>query len=242
METNATNSWKKVISDKFPFLAGTTALGYLIAYFFQVGIALYYGYPEDFIFFDLSTLLKSIAILYTALILFVAPISLLGVFKFKKILYLVAPVLSIALYYVSFGLQNPLVFFNNTTSISYMIIISTFSLPIFYANLIINSLEGSLQSMSRLFLMAVTALSLVTVPFFIGQVTSFKVNTYYQLKNKEDFILLSSSGGKMVFGKCINGEKEFFLSDTSPNLSLQPITSKEIRNKIRDCYFFSKKN
>lgn len=241
MENKKIIRWKKTLTDKFPFLAGITALGYMIAYFFQVGIAAYYGYPEDFIFFDLSTLLKSIAIIYCILIIFIAPASLLSILNHKKWLYLIiGPLLGVILYYCSFGMQNPFTFFNEKTAISLIIASQTVTLPIMCAMLYFNSSRKHLSSISNLSIIAFLALTLVAAPALIGQVLSYKKDTFYQLKDKENFILLSSSGGKMVFGKCTKGEKEFLLTDTSPNLSLQIITSQETHDKIKNCFFNSR--
>ncbi len=232
---------KKIITDKFPLLAGITALGYLVIYFHQVGFSIYYGYPEDFIFFDLSTLLKSAAILYAFAILVIFPISMLGILKHKKTAYSLIILITSLIYFSVFETRNPLTFFTSNTSITLLNISLLFILPFSYMHSIRQAFKKDALLIQKLLLIVITGLNLVIVPSLIAKISSFKKPDYYQLKDNESFVLLSSSGGKMIFGSCNNGNKTFLLTDTSPTLTLVEISSKIEKDKIRDCYFNSRR-
>ena len=67
---------KKILKSNFPLIAVLTSIGYLMSYYYQLSLANYYGYPEEYIAFDLDTLLRTFALFFTLALIMLTPLFL----------------------------------------------------------------------------------------------------------------------------------------------------------------------
>lgn len=228
---------KKALKGNFPLVAILTSVGYLVSYFYQLSIANYYGYPEEYIAFDLDVLLRTFAYFFALALIIFAPMLLYPSSMSKGWLVLIFGLILISLYLRVFSAVNPFSFFNDKKAIGMTTIFGYATVPIFSFYIILSYFDDIKHPKSGVFVLVVSAFLLNTGPNLIGSFSSYAKSQYFQLKQDEKYVLLSSNGGRMIFGSCDSSGVSFLLKDVSSVGELTSIKSKEQLNKIRDCFF-----
>lgn len=229
---------KKFIKGNIPLIAALTSLGYLVSYYYQLSLASYYGYPEEYISFDLDTILRTLAFFLLLIIIAIAPLFLLTQFLGKKWTYLVFFCILLTIYLTIFKFVNPFTFFSVHRAISIIIVLAYLTLPLSFLYILQSYLSDISDNRTGFFLIIITAIMVYIVPSFIGQISAYAKKQYFQLDQQKNYILLSSSGDKLIFGSCSKSGVKFMLKDNSSVESLTPVKDKEEIRKIRECFFY----
>lgn len=101
---------KKILKSNFPLIAFLTSIGYLMSYYYQLSIAKYYGYPEEYIAFDLNNLLRTFALFFILSLVIFVPLSLAPSKNNNGRLVLVFLLTLIFIYGLIFSFANPFTF------------------------------------------------------------------------------------------------------------------------------------
>lgn len=228
---------KKSLKTNFPLVAILTSVGYLTSYYYQLSIANYYGYPEEYISFDLDTLLRTFAYFFALALVVFAPMILYPSSIRKRWLVLIFSFILILLYLIVFSAANPFTFFNNKKAIGLIAIFGYATIPVMSFYIILSYFDGNRHPKSGIFALVISAFLLNTGPNLIGAFSSYAKSHYFQLKQDEKYILLSSNGGRLIFGSCDASGVNFLLKDTSSVGELIPVKSRKKIETIRDCFF-----
>lgn len=228
---------KKILKSNLPLAAIFTSIGYLVSYYYQLSIANYYGYPEEYIVFDLDTLLRTLAYFFVLALILLSPIYLTSSLISNRWLVLVFAFVLVVVYVLVFSFVNPFAFFNDKKAIN----ITTFTgyavIPIMSFYIIASHFDEVKHPKSGVFVIVICTFLLYTGPNFIGKFSSYAKSQYFHLLEDEAYVLLSSNGGRLVFGSCDGAGVKFQLKDSSSVGTLIPVKSKENNIKIRDCFF-----
>lgn len=228
---------KKILKSNFPLITILTSIGYLMSYYYQLSIANYYGYPEEYVVFDLDTLLRTFAFFFLLALVALAPMFLSSSFIGKGWLNFIFSFVLISIYLSVFSFVNPFTFFGAEKAISLTTIISYAMIPSMSFYIITSYFDDVRHPRSGLFVMVIFAFLIFTGPNYIGAFSSYAKSQYFQLAQNEKYVLLSSSGGRLVFGSCDDKGVKFLLKDSSSVEMLTPVKPKENIIKIRDCFF-----
>lgn len=228
---------KKSLKSNFPLVAILTSVGYLISYNYQLSIANYYGYPEEYIAFDLDTLLRTFAYFFALTLVIFVPMLLYSSSISKAWLVLIFAIILASIYLMVFSSVNPFTFFDDKKAIGLSAIFGYATIPIMSFYIILSYFDEIRHPRSGLFVVVISAFLLQTGPNLIGVFSSYAKSQYFQLKENEKYILLSSNGGRLIFGSCDATGVSFLLKDSSSVGELTSIKSKEPVEKIRDCFF-----
>lgn len=229
--------FKRSLKSNLPLIAILTSIGYLMCYYYQLSIANYYGYPEEYIAFDLNTLLKTCALFFLLALVTLGPISLSPSHTKKLWILLIFEAVLLLIYLSVFSVVNPFSFFSNTKAISLTIIMGYAIIPVLSFYIILSYFEGVRFPKSGISIVITASFLIYSIPNAIGAFSSYAKSQYFQLAKNEQFILLSSSGNRLIFGSCNESGVKFLLKNDSTSEILIPVKTKEQVTKIRDCFF-----
>ncbi|EPC8046412.1 hypothetical protein ACR3GP_002803 [Yersinia enterocolitica] len=191
-------------------------VSYGVVYFFQSGIAQYFGYPVDFINVDLTMLIKTIFAFFIALAF---SATLLDIhFSIARLSIKQNIVICIAFFFIFslyiMGSFNPLAsFFYGYIAVPAHLVLSSTTLVmslVFIAKLSKNNFsEFSFKS----FLIAIFLIMLT--PYSFGWLSAYKTKNIFISDN---LYLLNSYGSFLVLGECNNGKPSFILTEGNRDL------------------------
>lgn len=228
---------KNIIKSNISLITALTSLGYMVSYFYQLSVAIYYGYPEEYISFDLDTLLRTMAFFLLLALIVIAPLVLISQLLSKKWVLLLSVIIMFVIYFIIFQAVNPFSFFSIRRAISLMAVISCPLMIISCIYTYLSRLNGVRNRMIDVTLIISFVFLIYQVPTLIGKLSSYAKENYFHLEEGKDYILLSSSGDKLIFGSCDRFGVNFILKDSSSVGVLTPIKNKDEKIKIRDCFF-----
>lgn len=228
---------KKNLTSNLPLVAILTSVGYLVSYYYQLSIANYYGYPEEYITFDLDSLLRTFAYLFALALIIFAPMLLYFTAVSKRFMILIFAIVLVSMYLRVFTAVNPFTFFDDKKAIGVSTIFGYTTIPILSFYIILSYFDKIRHPKSGIFVLVISAFLLNTGPKIIGAFSSYAKSQYFQMQQDEKYILLNSNGGRFIFGSCEPTGVKFLLKDASSVGELTSITSKEQTEKIRDCFF-----
>ncbi|EOI2369665.1 TPA: hypothetical protein ACK1V4_002489 [Klebsiella aerogenes] len=228
---------KKILKSNFPLIAFLTSIGYLMSYFYQLSIANYYGYPEEYISFDLDALLRTFALFFTIALIIIAPLSLISTKNNKGWLALIFLLFLFFIYLAVFSPVNPLTFFVGGKAISLPVIIAYAIVPVATFYTLLTYINGARYPKLSVFSIMLLAFSIYTGPNLVGTFSSYAKLKYFHLDKESQYVLLSSSGSRMIFGACDTKGVRFLLKESSTVGELIPFNTQNEGVKIRDCFF-----
>lgn len=228
---------KKIFKSNFPLIAFLTPVGYLMSYYYQLSIANYYGYPEEYIAFDLDTLLRTFAFFFTLTLIIFVPLSLAPSKSNNSWLALAFLLLLFFIYGLIFSFANPFTFFANGKAIGLSTIIGYSIIPVVTFYIILSYFNGVKHPKTGMFAIMLLAFSIYTIPNLVGSFSSYAKVKYFHLEKDVRYVLLSSTGGRLIFGACDTNGVSFLLKDSSSVGELVPFKTKNEGVRIRDCFF-----
>lgn len=228
---------KKILKSNFPLIAFLTSIGYLMSYYYQLSIANYYGYPEEYIAFDLNNLLRTFALFFTLSLIIFVPLSLAPSKNNNGRLVLAFLLTLIFIYGLIFSFANPFTFFAHGKAINLLTIVGYMTIPVgaFYA--LLSYFDGVRHPRSGVFTIVFLAFTIYTIPNVVGSFSSYAKVNYFHLESDARYVLLSSTGGRLIFGACNADGVSFLLKDSSSVDGLTPVKTNNEGIKIRDCFF-----
>jgi hypothetical protein len=207
-------------------------VSYGVVYFFQSGIAQYFGYPVDFINVDLTMLIKTIFAFFIALVF---SASLLDIHFFIDRLNIKQNIIICTAFFYVFSLYimssfNPLAsFFYGYMAVPVHLVLSSITLVmslVFIAKLSkSNFSEFSFKS----FLIAIFLIMLT--PYSFGWLSAYKTKSIF---TSDSLYLLNSYGSFLVLGECDNGKSSFILTEGNQNLKFS-ISDSDSVAKFKKC-------
>ncbi|EKN5157282.1 hypothetical protein DVP88_08375 [Yersinia enterocolitica] len=219
-----------------------SVLAYALTYVYQLGFAFYFRYPPEYIEVNVDSILKTLIVITFVLMPFIATLGLDYKSEVKVSMWwlIFSAVFSYsAIYVFIFGIENPFLFI--TESRKYVFIVTillavSFLALVFLLKIISNETCGWETKKFLSFLSVI-----ITFVLFLscGFVAAAKNNSAYILYNKSDasgFVLLSSFGNSLVFGKCHEGRVIFIKYPADERINLQLITSSTDINNYRVCF------
>lgn len=229
---------KKILKSNFPLIAVLTSIGYLMSYFYQLSLANYYGYPEEYIAFDLDTLLRTFALFFTLALIMLTPLFLTPQKSISSgWLSLVFLLFLFFIYGVIFSFANPFTFFANGKAISLPTIVGYPIIPAVTFYTLLSYFDKVRHPKLGMFAIVLLAFAIYSIPNLIGTFSSYAKVRYFHLEKDAQYVLLSSSGGRLIFGTCNANGVSFLLKDSSSVGELIPVKTKTEGIKIRDCFF-----
>ncbi|EOT7379622.1 hypothetical protein [Enterobacter cloacae] len=228
---------KKSLKGNFPLIAALSSIGYLMYYFYQLSIANYYGYPEEYIVFDLGTLLRTFAFFFILGLIVIAPMFLYSALIGKRWLVVIFALTLTCIYFNVFAFVNPLTFFGEGKAIKMSTLFGYVTIPILSFYIILSYFDEVRHPQSGLFVTIILAFLIYSGPNYVGSFYSYAKPQYFLMEKNREYVLLSSIGGRMVFGSCDKSGVRFLQKDSSSEEVLIPVKSKEEIIKIRDCFY-----
>ncbi|MDM1842294.1 hypothetical protein [Serratia ureilytica] len=222
----------KLLNREVHIITLLTVALYAFSYLFQQGYASFYGFPDEFISFDLSILLRS------------AVAGWLLFFSFSYILFplldgnkpgiiisiIFALILYVVIMLITFGFGNV---FYGLDSIAkagrmHVIALSVFPVSLIFLVRRISVVGGFLDKIG----MTSIALGVIAViSYSSGWVVASRSESLYL--NNNGYYLLASYSDKAVLGKCINHQKEFTIQGFNDVYS--KVDSSEVF-KLKECF------
>lgn len=229
---------------ELPIAAFLTAALYLNAYFFQVGVLAFYGYPNITGSFNVSYLIEGVVpgILFYLLSLF--SYSILSVIK-KKTIILFFILLALPLVLFSFWIYKINLFekeigvhrFREKVSIVLLIIS-------FYGSMVAFSNFRRPQTMNVKFKYAYALLTMLSMIFSgtaLGRMSSYYLGDVYKIDGEKTAYVLKVYSDKMVIADCKSPVIKYTLeSDFSKIRMMKMLDEKDIKG-FRECLFKSLK-
>ncbi|MDN0093878.1 hypothetical protein [Yersinia rohdei] len=207
-------------------------VSYGVVYFFQSGIAQYFGYPVDFINVDLTMLIKTIFAFFIALTFLANLLDIHFAFTHlsirQNIITCIVFFFLFSLYFM--GSFNPLAsFFYGYIAVPVHLMLSSITLVmslVFIAKLSKNNFsEFSFKS----FLIAIFLIMLT--PYSLGWLSAYKTKNIF---SSDNLYLLNSYGSFLVLGECDNGKSSFILTEGNQGLKFS-ISDSDSVTKFKKC-------
>ncbi|HCT5582436.1 TPA: hypothetical protein OT143_001897 [Enterobacter kobei] len=225
-----------------PLLAILSSVGYLVSYFYQLAFSAFYGYPEEYVMFDLVTALKSLSLFFVCIAMIASICIFISSIKLKKIIPPVVFFLTGVIFVTIFGVDDLGVIFYKNSPISLLSVISFFIIGAPFSMVLIDILDGKkldVYAYGGFIIMA--SMMVFTVPTMLGKLQAYSKTEYYSLNGRSEYILLASSGDGMVFGSCVNGFTKYLFISGDKNLAVTPVGKIKDNVKVRDCFYFRNK-
>ncbi|MEI9650761.1 hypothetical protein V5037_02250 [Enterobacter ludwigii] len=241
-----------------------TLLAYGSSYFYQLGVADYYGYPSILIINDLNSFFNGILGLGIFLSLGALIMSLLAWVNNKNLGFwpgLTIVIISFAITYLYFiGFNKPSDVFHNGRSISILTCMTIIFFPINYYNLlssmiyrnktkdIKNHMKNNagpyikkpffsyLSKLELSFLLVAFAGMIASISYSSGKLINYLSVELYILKDSNDAILLNSFSDRIIIGECSNNKPNYLIKKSDGNLTLNKVTDKTELRKIKSCF------
>ncbi|MDA5548598.1 hypothetical protein OP862_02275 [Yersinia massiliensis] len=213
-------------------------VSYGMVYFFQSGVARYFGYPTDFINIDLTMLIKTIFAFFGVLVF---SLSLLDIHFSMVRLKIVHNLFIFFMFFWIFSLLvvgsfSPLAsFYSGYMALpSYLALasISLVSSLAFLANL---SKTNFSDFNYKSFMIAIVLI--ISTPYSFGWLSAYKTKDIFV---SDDLYLLNSYGTFLVLGKCSDGKSSFILTEGSQNLKFIKSDNADF-NKLKKCFELASK-
>ncbi|HFP9220517.1 TPA: hypothetical protein ACTXAA_000636 [Raoultella planticola] len=262
-------SLAKILTKQVSILTIFSVLAYAMAYYFQKGVASYYGYPDLFVKIDLNTLLYSAIWLLIFSFLFLGALYATLMFDLKEKYYVpfvvFIAVILIPNFYV-IGFHWPFGYFSDTSVMNVGDILLFAMLFLNYHNVVSSSIHSkrhehhmdSIRKFGRLaeykdvfyyldlkilksaFPLGVATLLILSHTF--GKVTAFKNSEYYAVDGSNTKVLLNSFGSGFVVGECESNNAKFEFINDLKGMSFKIMSSKKEISKLKECFETRVKN
>lgn len=241
-----------------------TLLAYGSSYFYQLGVADYYGYPSILITNDLNSFFNGILGLGLFLSLGALIMSSLAWANNKNLGFwpgLTIVIISFAITYLYFiGFNKPSDVFHNGRSISILTCMAIIFFPINYYNVlssiiyrnktkdINNHIKNNagpyihkpffsyLSKLEFSFLLVIFVGMIAAISYSSGKLINYLSVELYVLKDSNRSILLNSFSDRIILGECRNNKPIYLIKKSDENISLNKITDKTELRKIKSCF------
>jgi len=250
-----------LLKNEIPIVTLITALCYGIAYLFQWGYSSYFGYPIEFIYIDINTMLKTLFWLLGFGV--VAATLLTGQYMALKngrrlVAFAVGLLILILAYLIVFGFENPLKLLDSDSTITLGEISNIAYLPINLAITVNSYLQTRrylteaeeqgggdneyILSMRRRELWARSILLVLTVStsavFFYsaGKIAAYKSIRIYESDANPRVFLLNVYNNKFVTGRCSKNEVAFNYSEDSTKYTYIRVSDAKRIQEIKKCF------
>lgn len=222
----------KLLNREVHIITLLTVALYAFSYLFQQGYASFYGFPDEFISFDLSILLRSAV---TGWLLF---------FSFSYVLYplldgnkpsiaisiIFAFILYVVIMIITFGFGNVFYDLDNIAKIGRMHVITLSFCPVFLI-FIIRRMSVTDGFVDKIAMASIAFGVIAIISYSSGWVVASRSESLYL--NNNGYYLLASYSDKAVLGKCINNHKEFTIQGF--NDAYSKADSSEVF-KLKECF------
>ncbi|HBK4768455.1 TPA: hypothetical protein LLS86_004934 [Serratia liquefaciens] len=249
-----------LLKNEIPIVTLITALCYGISYLFQWGYSSYFGYPIEFIYIDINTMLKTLFWLLGFGV--VAAILLTGQYMALKngrrlVALVVGFLILIFAYLIVFGFENPLKLLDSDSTITLGEISNIAYLPINLA-ITVNSYlqtrryltEAEEQGVdneyilsmrrrelwSRSILLILTVFTSAIFFFSAGKIAAYKSIRIYESDANPSVVLLNIYNNKFVTGRCSKNGVAFNYSEDSTKYTYIRISDAKRIQEIKKCF------
>lgn len=242
----------------------TTVLAYGMSYFYQLGVADYYGYPSVFIVNDLNSFFN--ATLGLGLFIFISLFIILLLSwanKSNKGAWLPLSILIIsysATYLFFVGFNRPSSIFPDDGSITILTVMTFIFWPINYFNIysaVINrkkSIEAKeylsgkvtfydmkidyqyLTKNQIIIFASLFIIMILSISYSSGKVYSYIKNDLYVLQNEENVFMLNSFSDRIIFGACTKDGVKYIQTKNDEKITISLISNQSELKKIKRCF------
>lgn len=241
-----------------------TLLAYGSSYFYQLGVADYYGYPRIFITNDLNSFFNGMLGLVIFLSLGALIMSLLAWANSKNLGFwpgLTIVIGSFAITYIYFiGFNKPSDVFPNGRSISSLTCMAVIFLPINYYNMVSSIIYRNqtkilkehlkdntglyakkpffnyLSKLEISFLLITFVVMIAAISYSSGKLVNYSSEELYILRDSKSSILLNSFSDRIIIGECSNNQPTYLIKKSDENLTLIKVTDNIELRKIKSCF------
>lgn len=227
---------------EFPVAAFLTAALYLNAYFYQVGVLAFYGYPNITDSLNISNVIEGVVpgLLFYVLSLFVYLI--LSFFKRQnKVIYFVLMTLPLILFL--YWMHEVNVFLDEVGIKRYrehisilMLILSFYSSMLSYSNL-----RGGecLEAKFKYSFALLTLFSMICSGASLGRMSSYYLGDVYKVDGVKSAYVLKVLSDKMIIADCEPPVIKYFLESDLSKIKMVRLSTDNDKKDFRECLFKS---
>ncbi|MEX3170546.1 MULTISPECIES: hypothetical protein [Serratia] len=249
-----------LLKNEIPIVTLITALCYGIAYLFQWGYSSYFGYPTEFIYIDINTMLKTLFWLLGFGV--IAATLLTGQYIALKngrrlVALAVGFLILIFAYLIVFGFENPLKLLDSDSTITLGEISNIAYLPINLAITVNAYLQTRMylveaeeqggdnehilsmrkrELWSRSILLVLTVFTSAIFFYSAGKIAAYKSTRIYESDTNPSAFLLNVYNNKFVTGRCSKNGVSFNYSEDSTKYTYVRVSDAKRIQEIKKCF------
>lgn len=220
----------RYIKKEIPLISVLTIFSYFIVYFYHKGYSGFWGYPEEFITIDFSSVLSMVIGLFIAT--FVIFISLtqhskVADFTNKGILSFVPVV--ILMLFLGFLINKYIPGPSKASQYTYFFLTAIFTIPVF----IYLGIRRFIDNHERyVFLVITVMLGVLIIPYGVGWMMAETKSTLF---NSSKGFLVSRYENNFIFGYCRMENSSFEMVSVDKNIELKALKKVE-RRQVKTCF------
>lgn len=220
----------KYIKKEIPLISVLTILSYFIVYFYHKGYSGFWGYPEEFIIINFSSVLSvGVGIFISAFVMFISVTqhSKVADFTNKGILFFMPVV--IGMFFISFLLDRYIPHLFKLSQYTFFFLTVIFNIPA----LIYLGVRRFLDNHERyVFLVVTVILGVLIVPYGVGWLMA---EVKSPLFNSSKGFLVSRYDNNFIFGHCRMENASFEMISVDKNIELKALKAIE-RKQVKTCF------
>ncbi|ELY4609825.1 hypothetical protein SMZ84_004206, partial [Cronobacter turicensis] len=210
---------------------------YFFSYFFQVGLAFFWGYPLEYIEINLDVMLStSAAFLMVSLI---ASHLLDGLINGGKLPFITSVVLccffSLVIGVLIFGYKSTFDFFRGIISYEHFFVFAFVACSFYAANGVRNFFSKPF-SPSGIPTVILTIISLCGCATLSG--VMYSMMPWKGYLNSDGMVLVAKYSDALVFGQCHDKVKQYKIVSSNSDIKLKQFSSKEMK-ELKRCFIDS---
>ncbi|EKK3979655.1 hypothetical protein SMY71_000308 [Cronobacter sakazakii] len=228
-----TNHFDKIFKE-IPSVTMLLVVFYFFSYFFQVGLAFFWGYPSEYIEINLDVMLStSAAFLMVALI---ASHLLDGLINGGRLPFITSIVLccffSLVISVLIFGYKSTFDMFRGIISYEHLFVFA-FVACSFYAANGVRDFFSKPFSTTRISTTILTVISLCGCATLSG--VMYSMMPWKGYLNGDGMVLVAKYSDALVFGQCHDKVKHYKIVSSNSDIKLKESSSKEMK-KLKRCF------